>query len=435
MKVLIIAKEDYLGAGKAALRVYQALKRSGNEVCLLVKNRVNENNPDIIQYDDIIISSPVLRAKQFIHNRISRVFQCKIETDANYSFLGLNDRSSKVYVKKVVEKLPFMPEVIIITWTSQFFNARALYHLQVLTKAKMIAYPMDMSLFTGGCHYAWDCKGYQYECNNCPAILDNSKKYIAHKNFKDKYLYYKKSNLNIISASNQLQLEATKSSIYKKQGYFKKALLPIDENIFNSADRDKAKLKFGLPQEAKVILFGASFTTEKRKGVDLFIYSLIELKKRYSEKDDLSKSIVIMFTGHKPPDLSELEKIPFVTHFTGYINDDKILSLTYQAADVFVCTSIQDSGPMMINESVMCGTPVVSFDLGVASDLIIEGISGFKVPVFDVENLAHRIYDILNYKRSILENINSLTSELAYKKTSFSAFETDFKKDREEWTT
>jgi glycosyltransferase involved in cell wall biosynthesis len=79
----------------------------------------------------------------------------------------------------------------------------------------------------------------------------------------------------------------------------------------------------------------------------------------------------------------------------GFIRDDRTLAAAYQAADTFVCPSIEDSGPMMINESLMCGTPVVSFDMGVAGDLVHTGTTGYRARLGDCRDLARGIGAIL----------------------------------------
>ncbi|HFK6835973.1 TPA: glycosyltransferase, partial [Citrobacter freundii] len=63
----------------------------------------------------------------------------------------------------------------------------------------------------------------------------------------------------------------------------------------------------------------------------------------------------------------------------------------YNVADGFICSSIEDAGPMMINESLMSGTPVISFKTGVAEDLIIDGVNGFLAESVSAIALADAI--------------------------------------------
>ena len=52
------------------------------------------------------------------------------------------------------------------------------------------------------------------------------------------------------------------------------------------------------------------------------------------------------------------------------LRDDVTLALAYQAAEVFVCPSTEDTGPRMIPEAVLCERPVVALNSGGAPDLV-----------------------------------------------------------------
>ena len=69
----------------------------------------------------------------------------------------------------------------------------------------------------------------------------------------------------------------------------------------------------------------------------------------------LRDQILVVMAG-RVLSLSVLD-IPFEHQFVGFLMGDAMLAAGYQAADVFVNASIEDAGPMMINESILCGTP------------------------------------------------------------------------------
>ncbi|HEY5124202.1 MAG TPA: glycosyltransferase [Ignavibacteria bacterium] len=79
------------------------------------------------------------------------------------------------------------------------------------------------------------------------------------------------------------------------------------------------------------------------------------------------------------------DSLPFEYLYLGYVDNTFGIASAFQAADVFVCPSIEDSGPIMINQSIMCGTPVVVFEMGVATDLVETGITGFRAKNKDVQ--------------------------------------------------
>lgn len=418
MKFLIIAKEDFFGAGKAALRICESLKRENHSCCLLVQNKSSISNPDILKYGDLIRSSYLCRLKQFLTNRIFFRRHKNIKTHPDFYFFGLNDLNLSIDVRRIVSKLPFIPDIILLTWTSQFFSPAAVSSLQKQTKAKLIVYPMDMSLLTGGCHYAWNCEGYTKDCDYCPAILTEDKKWIAHKNLNAKKRNYTNAGAHLVVGSEQLRLEGKKSSLFFEQPVILKAPIPINQQIFNRNQRSRAKGNFGIPEEKKVLFFGASFTMEKRKGVGLFMKVLSHL----NDLANIKKTDLVILIAGAIPDEKILNDIAFQVVCTGYINDDHQLSLAYQAATVFVNTSIQDSGPMMINEAIVCGTPVVSFDIGIARDLVVENISGFAVELKDLNAMVAAIAKIVNLSPVEFESLSKAANEFGTKQCNDTQF-------------
>jgi glycosyltransferase involved in cell wall biosynthesis/SAM-dependent methyltransferase len=67
----------------------------------------------------------------------------------------------------------------------------------------------------------------------------------------------------------------------------------------------------------------------------------------------------------------------------------------YNAADVTVSVSSNDSLPNCMLESMASNTPVVMGDIPAIADLVTHGENGFLVPVGDASALADRIVDVL----------------------------------------
>ncbi len=64
--------------------------------------------------------------------------------------------------------------------------------------------------------------------------------------------------------------------------------------------------------------------------------------------------------------------------------------------DVFVLTSASESQCMPITESMSYGKPVVASDFGGIPDFVEDGVTGFLVPVGDVEELAAKLKRLLD---------------------------------------
>ena len=81
---------------------------------------------------------------------------------------------------------------------------------------------------------------------------------------------------------------------------------------------------------------------------------------------------------------------------------------------MFLCPTMDDEGPMMVTESMMCGTPVVMFKVGIAGDLIREGESGYAVPAGDAVALARALSLVLAWPvtTTMREVMHDLASHL-----------------------
>lgn len=131
---------------------------------------------------------------------------------------------------------------------------------------------------------------------------------------------------------------------------------------------------------------------EARKGMGVLIKALSLLAERYGAR----RRDVMVVTAGKDPGLVRLDGCGFPRKHLGLLIDDRVLATAYQAADVFVCPSIEDSGPMMINEAIMSGTPVVAFEMGVAVDLVHTGQTGYRALLGDAGDLARGIGFVLS---------------------------------------
>lgn len=102
--------------------------------------------------------------------------------------------------------------------------------------------------------------------------------------------------------------------------------------------------------------------------------------------------------------------------------DQHTLTLAYQAANVFINASIDDAGPSMINQSILCGTPVVCFDNGTALDVIENGVSGYKCNVKDIGGLVNGLSSIYNMEKKDYLNFRTTTREKGIAMNSLVAF-------------
>ena len=80
----------------------------------------------------------------------------------------------------------------------------------------------------------------------------------------------------------------------------------------------------------------------------------------------------------------------------GSLHDDVSLVTLYSAVDVMIVPSLQENLSNAIMESLSCGTPIVSFDIGGNSDMIEHKLNGYLAKPFESKDLAHGIEWVLN---------------------------------------
>jgi glycosyltransferase involved in cell wall biosynthesis len=80
--------------------------------------------------------------------------------------------------------------------------------------------------------------------------------------------------------------------------------------------------------------------------------------------------------------------------FTGYFPDSKLPKL-YQAADIFVFSTIYENLPFAILEALASGLPVVTTSVGGIPEVIDNGKNGFLVAPFNPVELADSVLYLL----------------------------------------
>jgi glycosyltransferase involved in cell wall biosynthesis len=301
-----------------------------------------------------------------------------LNIDTNYSVPELDLTKSIYTSKKFLDKAGFMPDVIIVLFMQNFVTCKNLYELNKLTGAPVILYFMDMAPMTGLCHYAWDCLNYQFECGNCPALHSTNADDISSQNFIYKKKYIGLTDLKLVSGCEYLVRQLKKSSLFKHLDV-SKIFVPVMTGNKNNETPEKIKQMFNLPTDKKIIFIGANSVTNKRKGIKYLLDALSSLYR--SGNDFVCNQIHIAVAGNSSGDI--ISQIDFPCTSIGHLKQDR-LNLLYSGVDLFVSPSIEDSGPMMVNQAIISGTPVVAFAMGVAIDLVISGKTGYLAELKNV---------------------------------------------------
>jgi len=399
MKILILSNSHpYRTAGIVAKDFMDGLKEIvGNEVKLVVRVWGNYQDKNIIPTDGFFKHNQKRIFRKGI-NGLKRLgfFRKKIiKTNRDYSVQDYDQTINYYSTWRILKKAGFIPDVILVLFMQNFLSYKNLYELNHLSKAPIFLYMMDMAPLTGGCHYAWNCKGYLKNCGSCPALFSDDPIDQSYINWEYKKQLIEKTDIRAIAGTEWTYRQLQKSSLFENKNKHK-ILLPINENIFHPADKTSTRKKLSLPLNKKIIFFGAVSFAQKRKGFDQLVKALEILKKDLDTKENIHLAIA----GNCNIEFEKL--LPFSYTMLGYLSHTD-LPKAFQAADVFVSPSIEDAGPMMVNQSIMCGTPVVAFEIGVALDLVHTGETGYRAKLKDYVDLAEGIKWFLSLNKNEIE--------------------------------
>ncbi|WP_026474297.1 glycosyltransferase family 4 protein [Alkaliflexus imshenetskii] len=380
MRVLHINKSDVTGgAAVAASRIVNALRTMEVDTSMLVAEKKSTNNwvtsvAESRRGKARLLYNFLYEVAGFIPHEKGRATRFAFSTSRK----GF-DLSKHHLVKE--------SDIIHLHWFNQgFLSLRGLEKLLLL--GKPVVWTLhDMWSFTGGCHYAGSCVGFQIKCGNCPVIRDASAGDLSFIQHNRKREVYQNGKLSLVACSSWLASEAKRATLTENTD-ITSIPNPIDTDFFKPVPREAARLGLGLPSDKKIILFGAANVTDPRKGM----VHLLKAMEKLSERGKSNQIELVMF-GKASDQL--VAKLPFRVHLMNYITDPNVLVSLYSAADVFVLPSLEDNLPNTVMESLACGTPIVAFRIGGVPEMVTHGINGFLSAPGDATGLADSIDTLL----------------------------------------
>jgi len=247
----------------------------------------------------------------------------------------------------------------------------------------------DMWPFTGGCHYSGTCLEFLERCSFCQYLKKPSKEDISSKQFDVKKRLYRDANLHMVACSKWLRALSSESSLFRH----KEVLAvpnPIDVDIFKPLDRAKCRANLNLPQDKKLLLFGAANISVMRKGARYLFEALNMLVDSFPV---FKEKVEVIVFGKMSKDTKA--SIQLEIHNFKFVSDINELVELYNAADIFVLPSLQDNLPNTVMESLSCGTPVVAFSTGGVPEMVKHLHNGFLAESKNALNLATGIYETI----------------------------------------
>jgi len=191
-----------------------------------------------------------------------------------------------------------------------------------------------------------------------------------------------------ISKEYNIRIGATKNKIFiapniVNNDYF------ITQSAYFTQEKERITKEMKI-EGKKVIIFVGQLIN--RKGVTHLIQA-------FNSLNEINPDIILLIVGDGPLK-SELQNMCKVSKhqnvfFTGWI-DEKEKVKYYSIADIFVLPTLFDLCPLVINEAMCCGLPVITTEAtGCAPDMVFNGENGFIVKTGDSKELADAIKKVI----------------------------------------
>lgn len=139
----------------------------------------------------------------------------------------------------------------------------------------------------------------------------------------------------------------------------------VDRNLFCSGSREEARATLNLPANDPVLLWVGRMEGVKRLDVLLGAFEHV-----HRERPDVR--LYLLGTGGMQDDVRERIgrlKLDRAVSLVGAVNQKKLPNW-YRAADATVLSSDSEGLPNVLRESLACGTPFVSTDVGSVSEIV-----------------------------------------------------------------
>jgi glycosyltransferase involved in cell wall biosynthesis len=359
------------GAARAAYRTFLGIKRIYRNAHYLTLLKEEESS-DITGYHHASF-------KGILANKLASLDRIPVRSYKNREKIIF---TPAVYANPLRFSMSsFNPKIVHLHWVAfSMLKVENLLNLNV----PIVWTLHDTWAFTGGCHYTGNCYNYQKQCGKCPQLGSHSSSDLSHSLWNRKNKVYSNINLTVVAPSHWLAELAKKSSLFKD---LRIEVIPngLDTNSFKPINKDIAKSYFNIDKDQPVLLFGAQWINDKRKGGDLLIEAI--------KKIDFPCTLLTFGSGALNLNINDLVKIKSV----GNLTDNIALSMMYSAADVFICPSREDNLPNTVAESFACGTPCVAFNVNGLPDMVTHKETGWLANAFDPNELAIGIKWIVNH--------------------------------------
>lgn len=376
MKVLKLSTNNRGGATIAAERQALALREIGCDVRHLFVEQCWDNHKLLVEESGNYVH---VKPHMPTYIKTDLIFQNYLEnnrTDISNTYMSLWKTSTEFddQITNYIVSNNF--DVVHFHWASNLISTELLRSLSDFGLPVVIT-GHDMNHFTGACHYDAGCRKHQQLCTGC-AHLQHDPYRLIEASHREKQKAMKIARPTYIFPSDWLNDEYRSSSIGRTLGPASSSVIRncLDTLYFSPVKtdtRDSLRTQFGFEKGEIVIVSGAENNHEIRKGFNYFedaVKTINTAKFGHPNKNKIK--FVAFGSGNHVLDCHNPD-IKYV--HLGVLKEEQVRDL-FRSADLLAFTSIEENFANVILEALMCGCPVLGFELGGIPDIVQTNING-----------------------------------------------------------
>jgi glycosyltransferase involved in cell wall biosynthesis len=246
----------------------------------------------------------------------------------------------------------------------------------------------DAWLLSGHCAHSFDCNRWETGCGECPAlwIYPAVPRDETAFNWSRKRDIFAASALHVAVPCEWLAERVRRSMLMPAVRTLKVIPYGIDLDVFHPAPKDVVRRELGLdPDRPVMLVFVNSVRDQTWKDGATFRGALERLGMAAAG----AQWIALGETGEN----IEIGNVSL--RRVGSEPDDRRFARWLQAGTAYVHPARADTSPLIVMESLACGTPVIATGVGGIPEQIVDGVTGTVVAPGNPAALARAIDDII----------------------------------------
>lgn len=285
--------------------------------------------------------------------------------------------------RQLLQLTPQVPDIIHChNLHGGYFDLRVLPELSA--QRPIILNLRDSWLLSGHCAHSFDCERWKTGCGQCPDLktYPGLPRDGTASNWQRKREIFQKSRVYVTAISHWLmdRVDASMLSGVKSRVIYN----GIDTQIFSPGSVADAREVLQIPKDAKVILLTAHNEYKNLRAMRSVLENL-----EWSSQHEL---VFICLGVNGPAEALGSGRIIYA----GREKNVQRMAQYYRASDVYLHAASAEAFGKMITEANACGVPVVATNIGGIPEQMIDGETGYLIPIGNIRQMTAAVQKIID---------------------------------------